>query len=109
MILGIPRPIPVPNVAAADRYPLQLDEALAILDGRHLHIDKLKELGTHQLCCFHTLSISRKHAEPTQRVALCARNCYTIRYGWTLSTSAWRAGWLDQQGAARLGLQPVNT
>ena len=34
---------------------------------------------------------------------------YTIRYGWTLSTSAWPAGGLDQQCAARLSLQPVNT
>src|SRR5262249_8654789 len=34
---------------------------------------------------------------------------YTIRYGWTLSTSAWRACWLGQQCAACLGLQPVDT
>src|SRR5205807_9594388 len=34
MILGVPRPIPMPNVAAADRHPLQLDEALTILNGR---------------------------------------------------------------------------
>src|SRR5262244_2176316 len=74
MILGVPRPISMPDVAAADRYPLQLDETLAILDGRHLHIDELEKLGTHQLCCFHTLSISRKPAELAQRVALCARN-----------------------------------
>jgi hypothetical protein len=64
----------MPDVAAADRHPLQLDETLAILDGRHLHIDELEELGTHQLCCFHTLSISRKQAELAQRVVMCARN-----------------------------------
>src|SRR5712691_8693124 len=33
---------------------------------------------------------------------------YTIRYRWALSISARRAGWLDQQRAARLGLQPVD-
>src|SRR5215813_5784355 len=74
MVLRVYRPIAMPDVAAADRYPLQLDETLAILDGRHLHIDELEKLGTHQLCCFHTLSISRKPAELAQRVALCARN-----------------------------------
>ena len=78
MILGVLRPIAMPNVATADRYPLQLDEALAILDRRHLCIDELEELGTHQLCCFHTLSISRKHAELAQRIGLCTRTGYTI-------------------------------
>ena len=74
MILGVPRPIPMPDVAAADRHPLKFDEALAILDRRHLCIDELEELGTHQLCCFHTLSLSRKHTEVAQRVVMCARH-----------------------------------
>src|SRR4029453_7823857 len=34
---------------------------------------------------------------------------HTIRYGWTLSTSAWRAGRLVEQCATRLRLQPVDT
>src|SRR5262247_4142148 len=75
MILGVPRPISMPDVAATDRHPLQLDEALAISDRRHLHIDELEELGTYQLCYFHTLfHLPRKRAEPAQRIALCARN-----------------------------------
>jgi hypothetical protein len=54
MLLGIPRPIAMANVAAADRHPLELDEALAILDRRHVHLDELEELATYQLRRFHT-------------------------------------------------------
>src|SRR6266850_4874920 len=54
MLLGVPGPIAMANVAAADRHPLELDEALAILDRRHVHLDELEELATDQLCRFHT-------------------------------------------------------
>src|SRR5262245_16020713 len=80
VILGVLRPISVPDVAAADRHPLQLDEALAIFDRRHLYIGELEELRTHQLRCFHTVPISRKHAELAQRVGLCTRTGYTLCY-----------------------------
>jgi len=53
MLVGVYRPIAMPDVAAADRHALQLDEALTIRDGRHLYIDELEEFGTHQLCRFH--------------------------------------------------------
>src|SRR3989442_816717 len=74
MLLGVQRPIAMPDVAAADRHPLQLDEALAIRDGRPLHIDELEELGTYQLCRFHTLYPSHTHAEQAQSKTICARN-----------------------------------
>jgi hypothetical protein len=56
MILGVPRPIAMPDIAAADRHPLQLDQTLTILDGRHLYIHELEEFGTYQLCSFHKTS-----------------------------------------------------
>src|SRR5262249_7102081 len=71
MLPGVDRPITMPNITAADRHPLQLDEALAILDSRHLHIEELEELWTHQLCRFHiNLSTSNRPAEQAQCVAI---------------------------------------
>src|SRR5262249_25320493 len=71
MLPGVNRPITVPDVTATDRYPLQLDEALAIVDSRHLHIEELEELGTHQLCRFHiNLSTSNRPAVQAQHVAI---------------------------------------
>src|SRR4029450_6517217 len=53
ILLGVAGPIAVANIAAADRHPLELDKALAILNRRHVHLDELEELATDQLCRFY--------------------------------------------------------
>src|SRR5262245_27657500 len=74
MLPGVDRPIAMPDVAAADRHPLQLDEALAIRNGRHLYIDELEEFGTYQLCRFHNPLTSYKPAGHALSVAMCTRS-----------------------------------
>src|SRR5262249_9976921 len=83
MLPGVDGPITMPNITAADRHPLQLDEALAVLDSRHLYIEELEELGTYQLCRFHiNLSTSNRPAEQAQCVAITYQS---VKPTWTSS------------------------